>query len=552
MNRSHAHIGRAAAVCASLAAILLASACGQAAGGNAQSADAGTPVKGGTLRIAQPTDTVGCIDPFQTGITTTRTLQRNIVESLLDQDPKTGEIKPWLAKDYTASADGKTYTLHLKSGITFSDGEKFDADAVVKNFEDHLDPSHPVSTGNQSLTGLESVTKTDVSTVEFHLSAPNSSFLQTLTTTNLGIVSPKYLADVPFQQRCAAGKVVGTGPFTLEKFDTRTKTVLVRRDGYNSPSPFSTLKGDAYLDKIEVSYVPEKSVQIGSLNGGQIDVIWPSNEDSFDENDSAQIKQAGNSIQSRSVPGTSSILYPNVRYDGPLSDPKVLQAFSLGIDRKTYAETVLRSGYPVVQGIIDKTTPGFQANADAVKYDAKKAATLLDQAGWKKGDDGYRHKDGKKLTVHYITTKSSTGDVLLQDQLKKVGIDYQIDVLTQSEVASRTASGDYDLAKVTFTRADPAAMAVVDNLPSQWAPDAKNNKTDAQAKELKALFDKAVATSSESEKTTSYQEIQKYIEDNRLVIPIYERTQDAAVAAKVHGLRFTADSFGDFSGVWLG
>ena len=551
MRGIRSHIFRTVAATASLAAVLLASACGQAAGGTAQSAASSTPVKGGTLRIAQTAEPYGCIDPYQTGWAPTRTVERNIVESLLDQDPKTGELKPWLAKDYTASEDGKTYTFHLKDGITFSDGEKFDADAVVKNFEDHLDPSHPVTTGNQFVTGLKSVTKVDDSTVEFHLESVNSSFLQGLAMTSLGIVSPKYLAEVPFQQRCSAGKLVGTGPFTLDKFDTRTKTVLSRRTGYTSHSPFTTLKGDAYLDKIEINYVPEESVRIGSLNGKQIDLIWPDNDSSFDENEVAQLKQGGNTIESRSVPGTGYSLYPNVRYGGPLSDPKVLEAFSLGIDRETYAHTVLRSDYPVPQGVVDTTTPGFKANKNAVKYDPKAAAKLLDQAGWKLGDDGYRHKDGKKLTLHFVTYTKDTNLELVQDQLKQIGFDFQIDITTSSDVASRSASGDYDLAKITFTRADPIAMNAFNSLTGQWASTAKNDKTEEQAKELQALFDKAIQSTSTDEKTTNFQAVQKYIEDNRIVVPIFERLQDTALSAKVHGLRFTADSFGDFSGVWL-
>lgn len=538
-----------AAASASLVAVLVTSACGQSQASNASS---NTPVEGGTLRIAQTAEPYSCIDPFQTGWAPTRTVERNFAESLLDQDPKTGELKPWLAKDYTASQDGKTYTFHLKTGITFSDGEPFNADAVVKNFEDHLNPSHTVTTGNQFITGLQSVTKVDGSTVEFHLSEVNSSFLQGLAMTSLAILSPKYLESTDFQTRCSTGKPVGTGPYVLEKFDTRTKTVLTKRKGYNSPSPFANHKGDAYLDKIEINYVPEKSVRIGSLNGGQIDLIWPDNDSSFDENDVAQIKQGGNTIDSRSVPGTGYSLYPNVRYGGPLSDPKVLEAFSLGIDREAYAHTVLRSDYPVTQGVIDKTTPGYKANPAAVKYDLKAAAKLLDQAGWKKKDDGYRYKDGKKLTLHFITYTKDTNLELIQDELKQIGFDFQIELTTSADVASRAASGDYDLAKITFTRADPIAMNAFNSLTGQWAATAKNDKTEAQAAELQALFDKAIQSTSDSDKASAYQAVQKYIEDNRIVVPIFERLQDTAFSSKVHGLRFTADSFGDFYGIWLG
>ena len=536
---------------ATLPMLLLVGACGQgAAAGNA--ANAATPQQGGTLRVAQSADPYNCVDPFQTGRASTRAVIRNIAESLLDQDPKTGELKPWLAERYTVSDDGLTYTVDLKHGVTFSNGEKLDADAVLANFRDILDPSHPVSTGTQFVEGLASVDKVDDDTVTFHLSAANSSFLQALATTNLAIVAPSYLKDVPFSERCAAGKVIGTGAFTLTQFDTKTKTILEKREGYTSTSPFSTHKGDAYLDRIEVNYVPESSVRIGSLAGGQIDEIWLDNDAAFSENDAAQIRQAGGSIQSRAVPGTAWNLYPNVRSGGPLSNPDVLKALSLGIDRKTYAHTTIRADYPIVSGVLGTTTPGFKANPSAVKYDPKAAAKLLDKAGWKTGDDGYRYKDGKKLTVHFITYSKETSLELIQDELKQIGFDFQIDIITNSELAARAASGDYDLTRMTWTRADPSSLQAFYEWSGSWGPVLAKDKTEEQKAHLATLFDKARVTLDTAERNRVYQEIQRYIEDNRIVIPVFQRQQDVALSSKVHDVRFTADSFPDYSGTWLG
>ena len=95
-------------------------------------------------------------------------------------------------------------------------------------------------------------------------------------------------------------------------------------------------------------------------------------------------------------------------------------------------------------------------------------------------------------------------------------------------------------------------MNAFNSLTGQWAATAKNDKTEAQAAELQALFDKAIQSTSDSDKASAYQAVQKYIEDNRIVVPIFERLQDTAFSSKVHGLRFTADSFGDFYGIWLG
>ncbi len=79
-------------------------------------------------------------------------------------------------------------------------------------------------------------------------------------------------------------------------------------------------------------------------------------------------------------------------------------ALQKAIDRTSYAHTVYNAEFPVVTGVYDVTTPYFKPQADKLAYDPQGAERLLDAAGWSKGDDGYRHKDGKRLTLRYNLT----------------------------------------------------------------------------------------------------------------------------------------------------
>ena len=118
---------RPAAVAAASAGLLVLAACG--GGGGSTAASGGNS----TLKVSFFPDnpTFSCIDPFQVYWIEGRSIIRNFADSLTDQDPQTGKIVPWLAKSWDVSADGKTYTFHLRDGVTFSNGKKVDAQAVA-------------------------------------------------------------------------------------------------------------------------------------------------------------------------------------------------------------------------------------------------------------------------------------------------------------------------------------------------------------------------------------------------------------------------------------
>src|SRR5690606_27203662 len=114
------------------ATALLLAACGSTPA--ASTADPGVPQPGGTLRFAVSSDQ-GCVDPQQVASNDTIYSLRQVVDSLTDQDPATGELRPWLATSWESNADATAYTFTLREGVTFSDGTPLDAEAVKANFD---------------------------------------------------------------------------------------------------------------------------------------------------------------------------------------------------------------------------------------------------------------------------------------------------------------------------------------------------------------------------------------------------------------------------------
>jgi peptide/nickel transport system substrate-binding protein len=535
---------------ATVAGLLALSACG---GGSDTAAGDGAPRSGGTLKVSFWPDnpTFSCIDPFQVYWIEHRTIIRNFADSLTDQDPKTGKIVPWLAQSWQLSPDGLSYTFKLRDGATFSNGKKVDAQAVADNVAGWIatvKATNGAAYGASYIQGLTGATVVDPRTVKLSLSKPNSSFLQATSTTNLAITDPAEFQLTP-AERCTGKGVVGSGLFVLDHYTPKTETVLTKRAGYQWGSELSENRGEARLDKVIFNYIAEDSVRTGNLTSGAIDIAWPRNP--FSPQDETLIAKSGDKVEQRALPGVSYTLFANTTAGRPLSDPRVRQALSKALDRKTYATTIFGPDYPVVQGPFDVTTPYFKSQESKLAYDPAGAQQLLDAAGWTVGADGIRARNGTALTIDYPITGASTGAELLQAQAKKVGINLALRTLTPAQQATYLTEGTYDLTSTYFTRADPGALQFIIN------PDVANSKALARrvaapdvVTRTQALFTKAIQTTDEKQTGQAYGELQDYLIDQGVTIPLFERVQKAGVSSGVHGFAFTSESFLKLNDVW--
>ncbi|MGW4368884.1 ABC transporter substrate-binding protein [Nocardia takedensis] len=545
--------GVAAAALAGVAALLLG-ACGGGGSASGPSAEGAQPVRGGTLDIAFFPDNAAfpCIDPFQVYWIEHRSLIRNFADSLTDQNPDTGEIVPWLATRWQISPDGREYTFTLREGVTFADGARLDAAAVKTNFDAFADlvrQSGGAAFGASYIVGLEATEVLDPSTVRFRFAQPNSSFLQATSTTNLAILSPASFQKTP-QQRCL-GEVVGSGLFVLDDYTPSQGVSLSRRAGYSWGSALNKNTGEAHLDSVRATYVAEDGVRTGNLVSGQIDIAWPRNP--FTVEDRELITRSGGYLRSRPLPGVSYTLFPNVSEGRSLADAQVRRALYRAVDLKTYASTIFGADYPVVGGAFDNTTPYFRTQSDKLAYDPQEAGRILDAAGWRLAPgETYRAKDGKRLTLVQLINQSSPGAELFQDQLRQVGIEVQLKVVTPVERPGAVSAGQYDLLEAYFTRADPGALQfiLVERLANSKAL-ARNAQDPATAERISALFTRATAATEESERQRAYGELQNLLVDAGVAFPLFERLQYAGIRNEVNGFRFTSESFLALNDTWI-
>lgn len=523
-----------------LALLSLAVAVGLAGcdGDSAQQASTGTPAHaqhGGVLRVAFDGDP-NCIDPQQAGNNTALNVGRQLVDSLTDQDPQTAEIVPWLAERWEISDDSRQFTFHLRDGVTFADGAVLDAAAVKANFEAIIRLGALAQLAGPYLAGLESIEVTGPLSVRITFKQANAQFLQASSTMSLGLLSPATLARSA-DERCQ-GALVGSGPFTVKSFEHNKLVRLDSRADYAWPSSLAEHQGRAWLDAIEFHILPESGVRLGSLLSGQIDV-----NTSVLVQDEAVLDAQGIPSIARPNPGVVFNLTPNESRP-PLDQLAVRQALNKAIDRAQFKGVISRFQKPA-SSVLASSTPYYQDLSAQLAYDPEGAGKLLDSAGWLKGADGWRQRDGKRLSFAVDYWQSTTPVLeLLQQQLRQVGIELRLNKSTIGQVILLQNSLNYELWFFNLTRADPDVLRTV------FLNSGRNVNVRGEAPVDRLLLESA-ASLDPQKRGALVQQVNLELLEQGHVFPLVEAATVTAFRDVVHGLHYEASTRLQFYDTWL-
>ncbi|WP_041560005.1 ABC transporter substrate-binding protein [Nocardia farcinica] len=530
---------RILALAGALAAAVGVTGCG--GGTAAPGADAGPPQPGGTLRYGlsqAPT----CADPAQAGTNQTLYVTRQVVDSLTDQDPRTGELRPWLARSWEVSPDATTFTFHLADGVTFSDGTPLTAESVRNTFDAVARLGTVKSPlGASYLSEYTGTTVVDRLTAQVTFQRPNAQFLQASSTTQLGILADASTAATA-EQRCAG--VVGSGPFTYAEWRQDQSATLVKRAGYHWGSAVFGHSGEAYLDRLEFTVVPESGVRTGSLASGQLDAV----SDALPQ-DLPQIEAAGGQVLTASNPGVPFGLQPNVSR-GPLRDPAVRQALLTALDRRELVDTVLGPQFHAATGPLAASTPGYRDLSARLTHDPARSGEILDRAGWVPGGDGIRAKDGQRLSFAVLFSGAFAGNQavleLSQQQLRRVGVELRLEPAATPEYTARQNAKDYDALYYNTTRADGDILRNVFGLTG------RNLNLRAAIPALDEALDGQLRTADPAARAALIGTAQEQVLDAGLWIPTIELSQAIGVGPATHGVAFDASARLQFFDAWLG
>ncbi|MFF2775369.1 ABC transporter substrate-binding protein [Streptomyces sp. NPDC058052] len=501
--------------------------------------DAAAPRSGGRLTFALSSDPT-CVDPHQAATNDAMYVTRGLVDSLTDQDPKTGRIVPWIASSWEVGKDASRFTFRLRTDATFGDGTPLDAKAVKANF----DAVHALGArsilGSGFLQGYRQTRVVDAHTVEVAFDGPNAQFLQATSTPSLGLLSPASLRRTP-EERCT-GPLVGSGPFTLKTYTPDTSVELERRGDYAWGSSLWKSPGAARLDGITFRIVPESGVRSGSLTSGQVDAVA-----GVAPQDEALLKGQKVSVVGRANPGVPVALSANTA--SPVAkDPAVRRALQAAVDRDEVVDTVLSPSYRPATSSLAATTDGYRDHRALLAHDVARAKSLLEEAGWRAGDDGIRVKDGRRLELKVILGTNfgpnQSALELIQQQVKKAGIQLTLSVLSIADYQKARGAGDYDLAWGNGTRTDPdilrtAFSSKLLNL-SRISDTTLQRDLDAQA-----------AATDPARRAAHVAAAQRRILEQGYQIPVFEMTSVIALSRDVHDLTFDSSSRLQFHDTWL-
>jgi peptide/nickel transport system substrate-binding protein len=483
------------------------------------------PRTGGTLTVALQRQ-ADCIDPQQSNYGYGSVDGRQLVDSLTDQSyEEPTKIVPWLAKSWDISDDATTFTFHLRDDVTFSDGTALTADIVKRNFETLA--TFPGAAGGAYLKGIKSIEAPDGLTLRVAFDAPNVPFLQATSSAELGIVAPATL-DKTADQRCAEG-VIGTGPFVIEKVIFNEQATFAKRQGYNWASELRGHQGEAHLDKVIYRIVSEGTARSGALQAGQVDLIQ---NVTFD--DVPVLEQGGYQIQKVPFLGLSTHLVINTK-NPILKDKEVRRALQKAINRQEVVDLAYSGYFTPAVGVLTPNSPDFLDQTDKLSYDSAEANRILDAAGWSLGGDGIREKEGKKLSITASFFAGPANQAFLeviQQQLRDVGVDFQLRPLVGGAFDEALLAGDYDLHRWAWSLAEPDVIRSVFSTRTlnRFQLDADNP--------LDGPLDAQRATTNPAERSKLVAQAQAVIVDEAFGLPIFNSIGLWAANPKVQGVTY--------------
>ena len=496
--------------------------------------------EGGTLIYGMPADH-DILDPHATGGWVTYQVTYNIFESfvkedLTEADVITPKLVPGLATSWEVSDDGTQYTFHLREGVTFHDGEPFDADAVIFNFSRFWDKESPnyfeksaafVSAYTQWIKDVE---KVDDMTIQITLTQPNYEWLRT-GLQSYGqplMISPKSVAD--FGNDGIALHPVGTGPFKFVEREQGVKTVLERNDDYWGRQ--------AKLETIIFRPLEDPATRVNALRTGEVNMIgtppWDDVEDLADE---GFVLTTNNNVP--------FYVFIHLNHRHPILKNKLVrQAINMAIDKEGLVREIYAGTGRVENGMLSPGTFAYDPDFTYYEYDPEKAKALLAEAGYPDG-----------IEINWDIYQYGTGELVeswIQRDLKKVGIDVNIQKYEWIAYLRRWASGmpeDIAMNHIGWGMTYPSFIRIVASCGS-FPPNGVNSGWYCN-EEVDKLMDEAVMLNDEAKAREIYQTINNMMMEDAAFVPLVDDLQPIFLAPNVKGFVNPPNDWYDFSTVWI-
>jgi peptide/nickel transport system substrate-binding protein len=488
---------RPAAVAALLAGVILVSSCGPIWKGRSS----GGAKKGSGLLVLGVAGDPITLDPALVDTDDSLRIAAQIFETLVSVSPG-GSLASGLAKSWSGSVDGLSWTFNLQPGVRFHDDTAFDAKALCFNFDRWLKLKGPRLS---DISLFKSCAVKDAATAVLHLTRPSASFLAGLAVPAFAMVSPAAVAR--YGPEFGLKHPVGTGPFKFESFVPNDKVVVVRNDSYWARK--------AKLANVVFKPIPDRDARRRALETGEI-----AGYEDVPQADVPSLQAAGAQIVPRPPLNVSYLGMNQAR--APLDNVKVREAVAYALETK-------------IKEFIPSSVTGWTADVATYDHDIAKAKALL--AGAK--------LEAPSVELSYPVDRVVSATTI-KANLETAGFKVVAKPLAAPDFTQYRDSGKAQLylSEVSSSVADPDA----------FLRPLFGGRTPAWGFDNPAIFraiDAARAEPDPARRMKLYQQANKIIMDFLPGVPYAQTPTLVALSPRVHGFLPTPSPFETFSTVTI-
>jgi peptide/nickel transport system substrate-binding protein len=517
-------------------------------------AQAQTPKTGGTLRASMRVQRLD--DPATFDWAQMSNMSRHICEYIVETG-NDNVTRPFLAESWEASDDLKTWTFNLREGIKWSNGDDFGADDVVHNFTRWLDPA--IGSSNQGLfsamteeydTGEKkddgtpkmgkkmsagAVEKVDDHTVRLHLNRAVLSIPENLFNYPTGIVHKSFDdtgADL-------SKNPIGTGPYELAEFTVAERCQLKRKSeqywgtGAANPPAGASWATEIHLDEIlYLDHGDDTNAGINALESGQVDVVYEVAITQLERAEKIQDVVIYDVVTAQTAHARMKVAVP------PFDNQKLRQALLAATDHQKLLELAYRGrGAPGEDHAVAPIHPEYFA-LPMRKQDYDRAKALLGEAG---------HGGGIQLTLD--VNNANAWEVACAEawkaQLAPAGVDLQLNVMPGAQYWDIWTKTPFGLTNWTHRPLGVMVLNLAFRTGVPWNESGFSDPT------FDAMLDDASATLDVNERRKKMEGVEKYLQDQAVIMLPLWRSVFGAAHNKVKGYAAHPTSYHLWHKVWI-
>lgn len=431
----------------------------------------------------------------QSGSALDQVLIGNVYEGLVARDSE-NKVVPSIASSWDISSDGLTYTFHLNSGMTFSNGDELDATDVAWSINELIDNQYH---DYNLLQNVSSVEATDSKTVTITLDAPYANLLWALAGRP-GLV---FDTDASYDAKTQA---IGSGPYVVDSFEANTSITLKANSQYWGEHKAKT-------PTVVVRYLTDANAGLNALTSGDLQVLAPVSENLAD----GLRKQSDKYTVTTGEDTDKFVLAMNQAQGRATTDIRIRQAMRYAIDHHELIASRGGADAPL-GGPIPSLDPGYEDLTDLYPHDVDKAKQLMEETG-------YTTDNPLKLTLTYANIYSTELGDQLKSSFKEIGIDLQVNIVEFSTwLQDVYTNHDYDLSLVDHNESHDF---------SQWTDPTYYYGYDNS--EVQDLYKQAMAATNENDTDAYLAQAARIVSEDAAADWLFNYRITTATAAGVEG-----------------